>query len=63
MLYPSGSVDLKQMDSQIFIQKNGFSWEKQRIAIWSMHSNGESHTSPKISKDREVFLWTWEGLL
>ena len=32
------SVDLKQIDCQLFLQqkKNGFIWDQQRIAIWSL---------------------------
>lgn len=58
VLYRSGSVDLTQMDNQVFIQKNGFSWEKPRIAIWNMHSNGEPHTSPpkKIKGEGSFFM-------
>ena len=30
------NVDQKQIDSQIFLQQNGFIWDQQRIAVWDL---------------------------
>lgn len=53
VLYPSGNVDLKEIDGQICLQQNEIIWEQQWIAIWDMGSNGEPGTSPEKKKEEE----------
>ena len=40
-------VDVKQTDSKILLQHNGFIPEQQRIAIQDMDCNGEPPASPE----------------
>lgn len=40
-------INLKEKDSQIFLQQNRFIWQQQRIVIQDMWSNGELHQSPE----------------
>ena len=43
-------IDLKQIDSQVFLQQKGFIWEQQRIAIEDIWSKDKPLTSPERQK-------------
>lgn len=48
-------IDLKQIYSQIVLQKNVFIQEQQRIAIWGMLSNNEWQASLKKQRKGDSF--------
>ena len=43
-------LTFKHMDNQIFHPQNRFIWEKQRIAIRLMHSDGKPKMNPEERK-------------
>lgn len=49
-------VDLKQLDSQIFLQQNGFIWEQQRVTILDMWSTGQPWASPENKGEEGSFI-------
>lgn len=52
----SDNVDLKQIDSQIFLQQNGLIWEQQRTATQDTWSNGEPSASPEKPRRGRSFM-------
>lgn len=50
------NVDLKQIDSQLFLQQNRFIQEQKRIVILDMCSNGKPYTCPKSKREKCYFM-------
>lgn len=55
------NVDLKQIDSQLFLQQNRFIQEQKRIVILDILM--ANHTHVQKAKERNAILWTWKELL
>lgn len=53
---PVHPVDLTHTNGQVFLQQNGFIWEKQRIAIQNFPSNGEPSANPEKQRGENSFI-------